>query len=71
MQASEALQGSTNALKDLTGPDLNVQKPVVPPDAEEGPSVKAPQAAAHDANRRSGRTRTVRIRDGFFDSSLL
>jgi hypothetical protein len=74
MQAPEVLQGSNGDLKELDGPDLDVQKPSAPLDASDPPSSKvsaADPAAAQDSHRRSGRTRTVRVRDGFFDSSLL
>jgi hypothetical protein len=74
MQEPEAREGSIGALKDLTGPDLNVQRPSVPPESAEvhaGKPTAADAAAARDSQRRSGRTRTMRVRDGFFDSSLL
>jgi hypothetical protein len=74
MQEPEVQEGSTGALKDLTGPDLNVKRPSVPPEAAEahaGKPTAAESAAARESQRRSGRTRTVRVRDGFFDSSLL
>lgn len=80
MQDLEALEGSNGALKDLTGPDLNVKKPSPPMESADvvpcrtvpaGKATDADLAAARDSNRRSGRTRTVRVKDGFFDSSLL
>jgi hypothetical protein len=74
MLAPEVLQGSNGDLKDLNGPDLDVQKLSAPLDASDLPSSKVSgedSAAAQDSHRRSGRTRTVRVRDGFFDSSLL
>lgn len=72
---SEVLQGVNGALKDLTLPDPNVQQASAPSDTSDIPLSKASAdesaAAVQDSHRRSGRTRTVRVRDGFFDSSLL
>lgn len=77
MQAPGGGKASSGALQDLTGPDLNVQRSPRSKDTKETtdePLSKATaqdSAAAQEAQRRSGRTRTVRVRDGFFDSSLL
>lgn len=74
MQPPEVLQGSNGDLKELDGAHLDEQKDSAPVDASDLPSGKvsaADSAAAQDSHRRSGRTRTVRVRDGFFDSSLL
>ena len=74
MRDPEALAGQEAAEKDVDGADHDVQKASEPSDASQLPASKssAPESAADpDHQRRSGRTRTVRVRDGFFDSSLL
>lgn len=75
MGSPEVLLGSNGALKDLPGPDHDAKKAFAASDASDmlaGKAAQAPEAAvAQDSHRRSGRTRTVRVRDGFFDSSLL
>lgn len=75
-------QGGAVQVKDLNVPDVSMKKQPASSSAgagagaaaggEAGPSSRKPSTkSAHDANRRSVRTRTMRVRDGFFDSSLL
>jgi hypothetical protein len=75
MGSPEVLLGSNGALKDLPGAGYDAQGAFAASDASDMPAGKAAHAsdaaAAQDSHRRSGRTRTVRVRDGFFDSSLL
>lgn len=73
MQGPEALKSSEDAVKELSRPPSGLENVSVAVEGAAGPCVKgsASLSAGRDANRRSGRTRTVRVRDGFFDSSLL
>jgi hypothetical protein len=75
MGDSEVLEGRNGALQDTIKADHDVNKPSQPSDCVDQPPTKTTvdeSAAADDHHRRtSGRTRTVRVRDGFFDSSLL
>ncbi len=72
----EVLQGLNGVLKAKNGSDLDVEKTSQASHSSDLPATKkelAEESAAvvEDHHRRSGRPRTVRVRDGFFDSSLL
>ncbi len=71
----EVLQGQNAAPKATKDADFGVSKPSQPLDSSDLPAIKKElaeeSAAVEDHHRRSGRPRTVRVRDGFFDSSLL
>jgi hypothetical protein len=70
----EVLEGRNGALQDTIKADHDVERLSQPLDSVDRPPSKTSvdeSAAADDHRRTSGRTRTVRVRDGFFDSSLL
>jgi hypothetical protein len=74
MGGSELLEGRNSAVQDMTGVEGDVLKPSQPSDSSDLPASKTTvqdTAVADDHHRRSGRARTVRVKDGFFESSLL
>jgi hypothetical protein len=74
MDGSELLEGRNSAVQDMTGVKVDLMKPSQPSDSSDLPTSKTTvqdAAVADDHHRRSGRARTVRVRDGFFESSLL
>lgn len=56
---------------DLLRPDHNMHESYALFDGGDSLASAPDAGAALDPQRKSGRTRTVRVRDGFFDSNLL
>lgn len=72
MGGSELLEGRDSVVQDMTRVD--VLKPSQPSDSSDLPTSKTAvpdTAVADDHHRRSGRAHTVRVKDGFVESSLL
>lgn len=68
------LEGRDSAVQDMTRVEVDVLKPSQPSDSSDLPTSKTAvpdTAVADDHHHRGGRARTVRVKDGFVEVSLL